>query len=80
MMYLKRFVHAAAIAACVGLSTLTGAGIANAVPLDPPPPSPAPPSPGMPGNMPGMGAGPTSAAPHMGPAGPKGGQPATKTP
>ncbi len=75
-MYLKRLTHAAAIATCVGLSTLTGAGIVNALPQDPPPPTPAPPSPGMQG----PGPVPTTALPHSGPAGPKGGQPATKTP
>jgi hypothetical protein len=79
-MYLKRLAHAAAIATCVGLSGLTGAGIVQAVPLDPPPPTPAPPSPGMPGNTPGMSPAPTSGLPHSGPAGPKGGQPATRTP
>jgi hypothetical protein len=84
-MYVKRLTHAAAIASCIGLSALTGAGIAGAVPLDPPPsPSPAPPGPGMHGNMPGMSTAPTSVVPHSGGGGPKGGQGgepgATKTP
>jgi hypothetical protein len=71
----KRAASAAAIAVGIGLSALTGAGIVNAFPLDPPPPTP-----GMPGNMPGMRTGPTSTLPHGGPAGPKRGQPATQTP
>ena len=69
-MDLKRAASAAAIAVGIGLSALTGAGIVNALPLDPPPPTPAPPTPGMPGNMPGMSTGPTSTLPHSGPAGP----------
>jgi hypothetical protein len=73
-MKLKRLAHAAAIATCVGLSALTGTGIVNAVPLDPPPPTPVPPGPAM------TGAAPTSSLPHAGPAGPKGGQPVTQTP
>jgi hypothetical protein len=71
-MHVKRLASTAAIATCVGLSALTGAGIVNALPLDPPPPTPAPPGPAM--------TAPTSALPHSGPAGPKGGQPATQTP
>lgn len=80
----KRLAAAARIATGVAIATLTGGtGLANAAPLDPPPPCPdCQPDPGVPANNPG-GPPPAPVPLHpynppppvmrQGPGGPKGG-------
>ena len=70
-MDLKRVASAAAIAAGIGISTLTfGVGSVTAAPLDPPPSPTSPPGPGGPG----MSMAPTTGAvPHSGGGGPHSG-------
>lgn len=72
-MSLKRVAAAAAIVAGVGISALTsGVGLANAAPLDPPPPAPTiQPDPG--GPPPGIPAEKCWRYGRVGPGGPRGG-------